>query len=160
MIRTAASTIGILGPSGSGKSLTMRAVAGLLPAAGIVRVGLLTLTDTRAGLAVAAQDRRLGYVAQKDALFEHLDVAWNITFGIRHLPAAERDRRLRELLAAVGLTHLRRARPARLSGGERQRIALARALAPGPRALLLDESFANLDTTVRTTLRTLVRHLI
>jgi ABC-type sulfate/molybdate transport systems ATPase subunit/ABC-type sulfate transport system permease component len=159
VIRTAASTIGILGPSGSGKSLTMRAVAGLLPAAGTVRVGLLTLTNTRAGLAVAAQNRQLGYVAQKDALFEHLDVAGNITFGIRHLPAAERDRRLRELLAAVGLTHLRRARPARLSGGERQRIALARALAPGPRALLLDESFANLDTTVRTKLRTLVRHL-
>ncbi|MGH3867213.1 MAG: ATP-binding cassette domain-containing protein [Pseudonocardiaceae bacterium] len=159
VIRTAASTIGILGPSGSGKSLTMRAVAGLLPAAGTVRVGAVTLTDTLAGLSVPAQHRQLGYVAQKDALFEHLDVAGNITFGIRHLPAAERDRRLRELLAAVGLTHLPRARPARLSGGERQRVALARALAPGPRALLLDEPFANLDTTVRGTLRNLVRQL-
>ncbi|MGH3685460.1 MAG: ATP-binding cassette domain-containing protein [Pseudonocardiaceae bacterium] len=159
VIRTAASTIGILGPSGSGKSLTMRAVAGLLPAAGTVRVGSVTLTDTRAGLAVPAQHRQLGYVAQRDALFEHLDVTENITFGIRHLPAAERDLRSRELLAAVGLTHLRRAHPARLSGGERQRVALARALAPGPRALLLDESFANLDTTVRGQLRTLVRHL-
>jgi ABC-type sulfate/molybdate transport systems ATPase subunit len=159
VIRTAASTIGILGPSGSGKSLTMRAVAGLLPAAGTVRVGSVTLTDTRAGRTVSAQHRQLGYVAQKDALFEHLDVAGNITFGIRHLPAAERERRLRELLAAIGLTHLRHAHPARLSGGERQRVALARALAPGPRALLLDESFANLDTTVRGKLRRLVRHL-
>lgn len=124
-----------------------------------MRVGALTLTDTRAGLAVPAQHRQLGYVAQKDALFEHLDVAGNITFGIRHLPAAERNRRLGELLAAVGLTHLRHAHPARLSGGERQRVALARALAPGPRALLLDESFAHLDTTVRGKLRSLVRHL-
>ena len=159
LVRTTASTVGILGPSGAGKSLTMRAVAGLLPAAGTVRVGSVTLTDTRVGLAVTAQHRQLGYVAQQDALFEHLDVAGNITFGIRHLPAAERDRRLREILVAVGLTHLRRARPARLSGGERQRVALARALAPGPRALLLDESFANLDTTVRSKLRALVRHL-
>lgn len=158
-IRTETSTIGILGPSGSGKSLTMRAVAGLLPATGTVRIGSVTLTDTLAGVSVPAQHRQLGYVAQKDALFEHLDVTRNITFGIRHLPAAERDRRLGELLAAVGLTHLRHARPARLSGGERQRVALARALARGPRALLLDESFANLDTTVRGKLRSLVRRL-
>ncbi|MGH3827087.1 MAG: ABC transporter ATP-binding protein [Pseudonocardiaceae bacterium] len=158
-IRTATSTIGILGPSGSGKSLTMRAVAGLLPVTGTVRIGSVTLTDTLAGLSVPTQHRQLGYVAQKDALFEHLDVARNITFGIRHLPAAERDRRLRELLTVIGLTHLRHARPARLSGGERQRVALARALARGPRALLLDESCANLDTTGRGTLRSLVRRL-
>lgn len=158
-VRTAASAIGILGPSGSGKSLTMRAMAGLLPATGTMRVGAVTLTDTPAGLSVPAQHRQLGYVAQKDALFPHLDVAGNITFGIRHLPAAERERRLRELLIAIELTHLRHAYPARLSGGERQRVAVARALARAPRALLLDESFANLDTTVRGKLRALVRRL-
>ena len=158
-VATTATVTGILGPSGSGKSLTMRAIAGLLPVTGTIRIGPTTLTDTARGMDTPAHKRHVGYVAQKDALFEHLDVTANVSFGIRHLPARERRRRVDELLASVGLSHLRRARPSRLSGGERQRVALARALAPGPRALLLDESFANLDTAVRGQLRDLVRRL-
>ena len=158
-VATTATVTGILGPSGSGKSLTMRAIAGLLPIIGTIRIGPTTLTDTARRINIPAHKRHVGYVAQQDALFEHLDVAANVSYGIRHLPAMERTRRVDELLASVGLSRLRRARPSRLSGGERQRVALARALAPGPRALLLDESFSNLDTAIRAQLRDLVRRL-
>jgi ABC-type sulfate/molybdate transport systems ATPase subunit/ABC-type sulfate transport system permease component len=151
--------VAILGPSGSGKSLTMRAIAGLLPARGRIRMGDLVMIDTARGVSLAAQERQLGYVAQRDALFEHLDVAGNVAFGIRRLPDDERRRRVEQSLAVVGLRHLKHARVSQLSGGERQRVALARALAPGPRALLLDEPFSSLDLVVRSQLRDLVRRL-
>ena len=151
--------VAILGPSGSGKSLTMRALAGLLSVEGRIRIGDAIMLDSRQGIALAVEDRHLGYVAQRDALFEHLDVAGNVAFGIRRLPVAERHRRVEQSLAAVGLQHVQRARVSHLSGGERQRVALARALATGPRALLLDEPFSNLDLAVRSQLRDLVRRL-
>lgn len=150
--------VAILGPSGAGKSLTLRTMAGLLrPAIGSVSVGTRTLLDTGTGVDLDPAIRRLGYVAQKDGLFDHLDVEANIAFGLRTLDPAERSRRVAELLAVTGLGGVRQQRPATLSAGERQRVSLARALAPGPRALLLDEPFSNLDAPIRRQLRRLVR---
>lgn len=155
-----AGAIALLGPSGAGKSLTLRTVAGLFrPARGEVRLGDRVMLDTEAGVDVAAERRGVGYLGQRDGLFPHLDVEGNVGFGLRGLDRQERERRVGELLAAVGLEHRRHASPSTLSGGERQRVALARALAGSPRLLLLDEPFANLDTATRRGLRLLVRDL-
>ena len=157
---SASPAVAILGPSGAGKTLTLRTICGLLrPTVGSVSVGGEVILDTGAGVDMAPEHRRLGYVAQKDGLFDHLDVEANIAFGLREVEITERHRRLRELLTATGLTRVRHQRPPTLSAGERQRVALARALAPGPRALLLDEPFSHLDAPIRHQLRRLVREI-
>lgn len=155
-----ASSIAILGPSGAGKSLTLRTIAGLLrPRSGLVAVGGRVLLDTSAGVDVPPEQRGLGYVAQRDGLFEHLDVERNLRFALTKLPDSERRVRVEELLSGLGLRRLRSAKPQTLSGGERQRTALGRALARGPSALLLDEPFSNVDAAVRRELRVLVREV-
>jgi molybdate transport system permease protein len=152
--------VAILGSSGAGKSLTIRTVAGLLkPASGRVALARRVLLDSAAGLDVPAERRGLGYVSQDSALFPHLDVEDNVAFGLRGLPRPERAARVEELLETFGLTALRHARPRTLSGGERQQVALARALAPRPTALLLDEPFSSLDAGLRRTLREIVRQI-
>ncbi|MFZ5470851.1 MAG: ATP-binding cassette domain-containing protein [Myxococcota bacterium] len=134
----------LFGPSGSGKSLTLRALGGLLrPEAGFIRVGGRTLFDSEASCDVPVHRRHMGYVPQHHALFPFLDVAANVAFGAE---GSARGRQLVEtLMAELGLTPLAGAFPHSLSGGERQRVALARALATEPRLLLLDEPFASLD---------------
>ena len=150
--------IAILGPSGAGKSLTLRTLAGLLrPQVGSVTLCGTVLLDTAGGVDVPPERRRLGYVAQRDALFEHLDAEANIGFALNRLQPAERRWRIDQLLDSFGLGALRHARPPTMSGGERQRVALARALAGAPRALLLDEPFSSLDAAVRREVRALVR---
>ncbi len=150
--------LAILGASGAGKSLTLRIIAGLLrPHLGHVILSGHVLLDTVSGVDVPPERRRLGYVAQRDGLFDHLNVESNIGFALRRLPGSQRELRVEELLASMGLQRVRHARPETLSGGERQRVALARALAAGPWALLLDEPFSNVDAAVRRELRTLVR---
>jgi ABC-type sulfate/molybdate transport systems ATPase subunit len=152
--------VAILGSSGAGKSLTIRTVAGLLrPAAGRVALDGRVLLDSAARLDVPAELRGLGYVSQDSALFPHLDVEGNVGFGLSGLPRPERAARVEELLETFGLTALRHARPRTLSGGERQQVALARALAPRPTALLLDEPFSSLDAGLRRTLREIVRQI-
>lgn len=149
----------LLGASGAGKSLTTRVIAGLLRADGKVVVGGAVMQDSSIGVWTPPQERRIGYVAQRDGLFEHLDVRSNIEFGIRHLTREERFRRSEALLHGLQLAARSQARVGSLSGGERQRVALARALAPGPRALILDEAFSSLDVVLRRRLRRLVRDL-
>jgi ABC-type sulfate/molybdate transport systems ATPase subunit len=152
--------VAILGSSGAGKSLTLRTVAGLLkPASGRVSLAGRVLLDSAAQLDVPAERRGLGYVSQDSALFPHLDVEGNVAFGLRGMPAPERAARVEEFLETFGLTALRRARPRTLSGGERQQVALARALAPRPSALLLDEPFSSLDAGLRRMLREIVRQI-
>ncbi len=145
----AAGDIGVLiGPSGCGKTTLLRAVAGLERAqAGRIRLGDLTVSD--AGLHLAPEKRRIGMVFQDYALFPHLDVGRNVGFGLAGWKAAERQARVAEVLALVGLEQAERLHPHQLSGGQQQRVALARALAPAPRLLLLDEPFSNLDVELR-----------
>lgn len=136
----------VFGPSGSGKSTLLRILSGLTaPSEGRIQLRSRTLLDTQAGLSVPAGRRSIGFVTQQPALFPHLSAADNVAFGIRHLPREARAARVNEMLEFFGATALAHRRAARLSGGERQRIALARALAPAPQLLLLDEPLAALD---------------
>jgi molybdate transport system ATP-binding protein len=148
----------IHGPSGSGKSLTLQAIAGLLrPDRGHIRLGGRSLFDAAAGINLAPQARRLGYLFQDYALFPHLNVRQNIAFGLARgwrnpRPDAGGDA-VEYWLDAFGLRLMARQMPDELSGGQRQRTALARALVAQPQALLLDEPFAALDTALRGALR-------
>lgn len=140
----------LFGPSGSGKSLTLQAIAGLItPDRGQIAVGDRTLYDAARGINLPPQQRRVGYVFQNYALFPHLTVAQNIGYGLGRLPRPERRRRVAEALQAVRLDGLAERRPGQLSGGQQQRVGLARALVMRPDILLLDEPFAALDRAIR-----------
>ncbi len=145
----AAGDIGVLiGPSGCGKTTLLRAVAGLeRVTAGTIHLSGELVSGAR--LHVPPEARRIGMVFQDYALFPHLDVGRNVAFGLKHLPARERARRVTEVLALVDLAGSEKRYPHELSGGQQQRVALARAMAPSPRLLLLDEPFSNLDVDLR-----------
>ena len=143
-----AETVALVGPSGAGKSSVLRAVAGLLrPERGSVTFGSNTWLDRERGIDLPPERRRVGLVFQEYALFPHLDVRANISFGAR-------DRRaVPGLLERLRISELAGARVTELSGGERQRVALARALAREPDVLLLDEPLSALDAYTRRTVR-------
>ena len=146
-------TVAVVGPSGSGKSSLLRAIAGLTtPAAGRIALGERVLFDSARGVNLAPERRAVGLVFQEYALFPHLSVLRNVGFGGR--------RRAQELLERLRIGHLADARPAELSGGERQRVALARALAREPGVLLLDEPMAALDPHTRGAVRGELRQLL
>ena len=145
--------VALLGPSGAGKTLTLKCLAGIIqPDSGRIVLNGRTLFDSVAGVNVTPQSRRVGYVPQQYALFPHLSVAGNVGFGLGAEPAAERRDRVAEMLDLVGLADMRDARPRQLSGGQRQRVAVARALATRPEILILDEPFAALDPLLRSEL--------
>lgn len=151
----------LFGPSGAGKSTLLRCLAGLeRPARGVIRFGEETWFDAAAGVWVSPQRRRVGVVFQDDALFPHLTVGANVAFGLGGLPAREREARAAAVLRLVGLSGLARRRPATLSGGQRRRVALARALAPQPRLLLLDEPLSGLDAPARAEIQGELRRLV
>jgi molybdate transport system ATP-binding protein len=155
---TAPGTLVVVGPNGAGKTSLLSLLLGVLPArSGRVDVGGSVLLDTRAGLDVPPESRRIGYVPQDYALFPHLTAQGNVEFALecasRGLPRAERAERASALLADLGLAKLAARRPGSLSGGEKQRVALARALAGSPRALLFDEPLAALDVHARAEVR-------
>jgi iron(III) transport system ATP-binding protein len=148
----------VLGPSGCGKTTLLRIVAGFLRAdAGTVRVGDRVLTGPAAGVSVPPERRRIGIVPQEGALFPHLSVAHNVTFGLKGVDRPERRRRAEEMLELVGLAGYGDRMPHELSGGQQQRVALARALAPRPQLVLLDEPFNALDSALRAGVRADVR---
>ncbi len=146
----------LLGPSGSGKSTLLRIIAGLeSPDLGEIVI------SGRDATALAPQKRNVGFVFQHYAAFKHMTVRDNVAFGlkIRKRPRAEIRERVDELLRLVQLEAFGHRYPAQLSGGQRQRMALARALAPEPQVLLLDEPFGALDARVRAELREWLRRL-
>ena len=149
----------LLGHSGCGKTTLLRVVAGFEPAdAGEVRIGGRVVVSGRTG--VAPERRRVSVVPQEGALFPHLTVAQNVAFGVPGRgPAARRRRRERvqDLLALIGLADTGDRMPSQLSGGQQQRVAVARALAPEPDVVLLDEPFSALDAALRGALREDVR---
>lgn len=138
--------VALLGPSGSGKSSLLRAIAGLEPlAGGWVRVAGRDLAG------VPPYRRGAGLMFQDHALFPHLSVARNVAFGLRmqRCPRPEQESRVAEMLELVGLADRGQARVHELSGGEQQRVALARTLAPRPAVALLDEPLGSLDRMLR-----------
>ena len=146
----------LLGSSGSGKSTLLRMIAGLSP----IDAGEIYLHG-RNVTRLPIQERGVGFVFQNYSLFRHLSVADNIAFGldVKRVSRKERDKRVTELLALIGLSEFGDRKPAQLSGGQQQRVALARALAPNPQVLLLDEPFGALDVNIRTQLRRNLREI-
>ena len=148
----------LLGPSGCGKSTTIRVIAGFhRAAAGTVRIGDHVVDG--GGTFVRPEKRRIGVVPQDVALFPHLTVAGNVGYGIRKWGRYDK-RRVEELLELVGLPDAGKLRVHELSGGQQQRIALARALAPEPLAVMLDEPFTALDQNLREAVRSDVRNAL
>ncbi|MEI7515945.1 MAG: molybdenum ABC transporter ATP-binding protein [Betaproteobacteria bacterium] len=140
----------LFGPSGSGKTSLLRCVAGLeKPAHGLVRVGPELWQDDANGVFRPPWQRDLGYVFQEASLFEHLDVAQNVAYGLKRSDKPGAAAALERAIALLGIGHLMERSPGSLSGGERQRVAIARALATQPRLLLLDEPLAALDLARR-----------
>lgn len=147
---TSRAPLGLLGASGSGKSMTLRCIAGLeTPSQGRIVLNGRVLFDSHKRINVPSRDRKVGLVFQNYALFPHLTVAQNIAFGMDSLPQPQRVAEVTKYLDQIGLTGLGDRYPHQLSGGQQQRVALARALAIHPDILLLDEPLSALDTYLR-----------
>jgi iron(III) transport system ATP-binding protein len=144
--------LSLVGESGSGKTTLLRLLAGLeTPDSGSISLDDRLLSSPTT--VVPPEHRGIGLVFQNHALFPHLTVEKNISFGLRHRSRDQQTETTSQLLTLVGLAKFGRRYPHELSGGERQRVALARALAPEPRLLLLDEPFSSLDARLRQTVR-------
>ena len=156
---TAGTIACLLGPSGCGKTTVLRAIAGFETLrAGEIRIDGEVVSSAGSGL--PPEHRRIGMVFQDYALFPHLTIADNVGFGLIGTHRTQRDARVREMLALVGLHDAGNRYPHELSGGQQQRVALARALAPRPALLLLDEPFSNLDIDLRERLGQEVRDIL
>lgn len=142
----------MLGPSGCGKSTLLRLAAGLEKVqSGTITVDGVTVASDN--LHMHPEERHIGLMFQDYALFPHLDIIGNVTFGLQKMDAAKARKQGMEMLSQVGMTSHAEMFPHMLSGGQQQRVALARALAPEPKLLLLDEPFSGLDTNMRQTIR-------
>ena len=149
--------IGLLGPSGSGKTTILRMIAGLeTPDSGEIVIDGKVVND------IPASKRGIGFVFQNYALFKYMTVYDNIAFGLKVQKADKKfiNERVNELIKLIGLEGLEKRYPSQLSGGQKQRVAFARALAPNPQLLLLDEPFAAIDAKVRQELRSWLKEMI
>ncbi|MGD8603576.1 MAG: ABC transporter ATP-binding protein [Anaerolineales bacterium] len=147
--------LGVLfGRSGAGKSLSLRAIAGLIkPQAGIIRLNQRMLFDHQAGINLPPQARRIGYLPQNQALFPHRTIAQNIAYGLHDLSHHERSQQVQKWIEIMNLQDQAGKLPSEVSGGQQQRTALARAMAVKPDLLLMDEPFVALDESLRDHLR-------
>lgn len=149
--------VALLGPSGSGKTTLLRMIAGLEnPNSGDIFVDEKRVND------IPASKRGIGFVFQNYALFRYMTVFDNVAFGLelQKMPKKQIKERVKELLELTGLSGMEKRYPNQLSGGQRQRVAFARALAPNPQVLLLDEPFAAIDAKVRTELRSWLKEMV
>lgn len=137
----------LLGPSGSGKSVTLNTIAGFItPIAGRISIDNAVLFDSEKGINSRPEERHIGYVSQQAALFPHLSVASNLRYGMRNKKETSLFNEITEIL---DLEHLLKRKPRRLSGGEQQRVALGRALLSQPHFLLMDEPVSSLDSNTK-----------
>lgn len=142
--------IGLLGASGSGKSMTLKCIAGLeTPSRGRIVLNKKVLYDSEKKINIASNKRKIGFLFQNYALFPNMTVAQNIRFGLKKMSSKEQNRIVNEKINMMYLQGLENRFPSQLSGGQQQRVAIARALAIDPEALLLDEPFAALDNYLR-----------
>ncbi len=149
--------LGLLGTSGSGKSMTLRCIAGLdSPNQGRIVLNGRVLFDSKRGINIPSRQRRIGFVFQNYALFPHLTIVQNIGFGLQNLPKLERRQRISQYMEMMQLQGLENRYPEQISGGQQQRVALARALVIHPEALLLDEPLSALDTYLRSRIEKLL----
>ena len=149
-VEAADETLALLGPSGCGKSMTLKCIAGIVtPDEGRIVLNGRVLFDSKAGVNLRPQERRVGYLFQSYALFPNMTVEQNIAVGVLGKGKEERAQTIARQVAAFRLGGLQKKRPAQLSGGQQQRVALARIMASEPELLLLDEPFSALDGYLR-----------
>ncbi len=149
----------LLGPSGCGKSTLLRAIAGFES----IRSGAISLNSemiSNPQSTLPPEKRNIGMVFQDISLFPHLTIEDNIRFGIKHLSKDSQFKRTQQLLSLVGLEDYTKSYPHQLSGGQQQRIAIARALAPKPQLILLDEPFSGLDAKLKESLVPQIRSIL
>lgn len=154
--------ITLLGPSGCGKTTTLRMIAGLeTPTTGRITIGDQVVFDSEAGINVSPAKRDIGFLFQNYALWPHMTVYKNITFGLENLKwkKPEIEARAVEVMQMLKIEEFRNRYPAELSGGQQQRVAIARTLAPRPKVLFMDEPLSNLDAKLRGEMRTELKRL-
>jgi molybdate transport system ATP-binding protein len=150
----------LFGGSGSGKSMTLQLIAGLMePEAGFIRSNGNVFFDKASGINISPQERSLGYVFQDRILFPHMTVRGNIAYGLKNASRFEKEERVKEVIKLFHLQGLEEMSPSEISGGQKQRVALARALIGRPKALLLDEPFSALDNPLRLEMRRLLQEV-
>lgn len=155
-----AALVALVGPSGAGKTTTLNCIAGLVrPDSGRIVVGGTVLFDSEAGIDLAPEARRAGYVFQSGRLFPHLKVGANLAYGEKLHPADERWIGQGEVVAFLGIGHLLDRMPATLSGGEARRVAIGRALLSAPKFLLMDEPLTSLDAARSEEILKVVEHI-
>ncbi len=150
----------LFGYSGAGKSMTLQLIAGLaLPDEGLIRVDDRILFDSSSKVNIPPQKRLMGYVFQDLALFPHMTVSENISYGLNGSGKHERENRIEQMIGLFHLNGLEGKRPSEISGGQKQRVAFARALIRKPDILLLDEPFSALDNPLRIEMRNLLKDI-
>ncbi len=151
--------VGIAGPSGMGKSTLLRIISGLeRPAKGRIQIDGNTMAGD--GVFIPPESRRVGMIFQDYGLFPHMTVAENIAYGLHRLARSERRQRVADMLRLVRMDEFASRRPYEISGGQQQRTAIARALAPSPKVLLLDEPFSNLDADLKEGIRAEMKDIL
>ena len=158
---TCGGVTGLLGASGSGKSMTLKCIAGIeKPDRGRIVLDGIELFDSDKHINLTPQERKVGYLFQNYALFPNMDARQNILCGLRAGSSEEKESKLSEILDTLQLHGLEKHRPHQLSGGQQQRIALARIMIGNPRILMLDEPFSSLDSHLRGQLQVQMRELM